>query len=449
MRRGRRTKSRNKKNDRKVKPKYARYARSYKSLSLSPTLSSPSLTPSDSVSRKYSSCKICYPKSPMLKPPKTPFISFFREYKKEHANLSIVKIASNVTKIWNNMSTSQKMKYIIKPDKERVNHSGKVEKLSSISRISVSPDRSSIKTVFRHGDRTPDSLYPKDPYTEDDFYPFRIGHLTNKGKLRAFNIGRNLRKKYNKLLGDVYTPDVLYAVSSHYPRCRASLESVLAGLYPPSEELIWNKDLLWEPIPYDYLPLKENNLFAPMSICPNMNILMNESYKNLDSDPIIEKYNHLLPFLQENTGLTGNLLSVAGNLYSTLKSEEEADMEIPTWAKSVYPDILSEISKYIWKYYTGIGDLKTLGHDLNVAAMLYYLEKFVPHSPNYGAHIIIEVQKYLGIYFLKFLHENNDDNLEPQPLFIENCGIYCPLEVFVRLYAKQLDPANLNALCNG
>ncbi|XP_071054238.1 venom acid phosphatase Acph-1-like [Onthophagus taurus] len=335
--------------------------------------------------------------------------------------------------------------------------------------------------VFRHGDRTPDSLYPKDPYTEDDFYPFRIGHLTNKGKLRAFNIGRYLRKRYNKLLGDVYTPDVLYAVSSHYPRCRASLESVLAGLYPPSEELIWNKDLLWEPIPYDYLPLKENNLFAPMSIYPNMNILMNESYKNLDSDPIIEKYNHLLPFLQENTGLTGNLLSVAGNLYSTLKSEEEADMEIPTWAKSVYPEILSEISKYIWKYYTGIGDLKTLGagflmskiinntysaineenaaknlkiclysgHDLNVAAMLYYLEKFVPHSPNYGAHIIIEVHKYLGIYFLKFLHENNDDNLEPQPLFIENCGIYCPLEVFVRLYAKQLNPANLNALCNG
>nr|XP_022906559.1 venom acid phosphatase Acph-1-like [Onthophagus taurus] len=287
--------------------------------------------------------------------------------------------------------------------------------------------------IFRHGDRTPDSLYPKDPYTEDDFYPFRIAHLTNNGKLRAYNIGRYLRKKYNNLLGDVYTPDVLYGISSNVPRCRASIESVLAGLYPPSEELIWNKDLLWEPIPYDYLPMNENNLFLPIYACPNMNVLMEENYKNLDSDPIIQKYKHLLPYLIENSGLTGNLYTVAGHLWSTLKSEEEAGLETPAWAQTVYPEILTELTKHGWKLYTGSSDLKILaggflmskvinntystingeneaknrkiylysGHDLNVGAVLSYLDNFVPHAINYGAHIIIEVHKYLGIYFLK------------------------------------------------
>ncbi|XP_071056781.1 venom acid phosphatase Acph-1-like [Onthophagus taurus] len=337
-----------------------------------------------------------------------------------------------------------------------------------------------VHVIFRHGDRTPDSLYPKDPYTEDDFYPFRIAHLTNKGKLRAYNIGTYLRKKYNKLLGDVYTPDILYGISSHYPRCRASLESVLAGLYPPSEELIWNKELLWEPIPYDYLPMKENNLFLPVYTCPNMNTLVTDIYQNLDSDPIIQKYNYLLPFLVENTGLTGNLYSIAINLWSTLKSEEEAGLKIPIWAQTVYPEILSEITKYSWEVYSRTPDLKTLssgflmskiinntfstlngenearnrkiylysGHDFNVGAVLSYLDNFVPHLINYGAHVIIEVHKYIGIYFLKFLHENNDD-LEPQPLFIPNCGIYCPLDAFVRLYSKALDPAILNTLCTG
>nr|XP_022907405.1 venom acid phosphatase Acph-1-like [Onthophagus taurus] len=307
--------------------------------------------------------------------------------------------------------------------------------------------------IFRHGDRTPDSLYPKDPYTEDDFYPFRIAHLTNKGKLRAYNIGTYLRKKYNKLLGDVYTPDILYGTSSSYPRCRASLESVLAGLYPPSEELIWNKELLWEPIPYDYLPMKENNLFLPVYTCPNMNTLVNDIYQNLDSDPIIQKYNYLLPFLVENTGLTGNLYSIAINLWSTLKSEEEAGLKIPIWAQTVYPEILSEITKYSWEVYSRTPDLKTLssgflmskiinntfstlngenearnrkiylysGHDFNVGAVLSYLDNFVPHLINYGAHVIIEVHKYIGIYFLKVVRhgERTPDVLYPKDPYSE------------------------------
>ncbi|XP_022919848.2 venom acid phosphatase Acph-1-like [Onthophagus taurus] len=336
-----------------------------------------------------------------------------------------------------------------------------------------------VHVVFRHGDRTPDSLYPNDPYTEEDFYPFRIGHLTNKGKMTAYNIGTSLRKRYNKLLGDVYTPDILNAISSHYPRTKASLQAVLAGLYPPSDSLTWNKDLPWEPIPYDYLPKNENKLFMSYGVCPRSANLILQATQLMTTDPIVTKYNHLLPMLEEVSGMTGYpLIGIGALLYSTLKAEDEAGLKLPSWADSVYPDILNEISAESWKYIAGVGDLKLLtpgflvsqivnntyatingeseaknrkiylysGHDLNVAGLLFFLDSFVPHNPNYGAHIIIEVHKYFGVYLVKFMHQNYEDD-EPKSIFIPNCGIYCPLEVFVKLYAKELDPGTLDELC--
>ncbi|XP_071056083.1 venom acid phosphatase Acph-1-like [Onthophagus taurus] len=339
--------------------------------------------------------------------------------------------------------------------------------------------RISLKIVVRHGERTPDVLYPKDPYSEKDFYPFRVGHLTNKGKLTNYKVGTTLRQKYNKLLGDIYTPDILYAVSSHLSRNKATLQGILAGLFTPSKELIWNKNLLWEPIPYDYLPKNENKLFSTLSTCPNWPILLAENYqKYLATDLVFQKYNYLLPFLLEKTGMTGNIYSISRVLYSTLKSEEEAGLELPEWTESIYPDILNEISSNGYKYEM-MDDLKTLtpgfliskiinntystingeieaknhkihvysAHDLNIASMLNFFDNFVPHNPNYGAHIIIEVHKYIGIYILKFLYQNNVGYLEPQPIFVPNCGIYCPLEVLVKLYAKELDPARLETLC--
>lgn len=47
--------------------------------------------------------------------------------------------------------------------------------------------------VFRHGDRTPDIVYPNMPYTDDDYFPDGVGGLTNVGSL-------NLLKKTIYLL---------------------------------------------------------------------------------------------------------------------------------------------------------------------------------------------------------------------------------------------------------
>jgi hypothetical protein len=59
-------------------------------------------------------------------------------------------------------------------------------------------------------------------------------------------------------LGKIYTPDLLEAFSSDVNRTKASLQLVLAGLFPPVEEQIWETGLNWQPIPFSTLPLDQD-----------------------------------------------------------------------------------------------------------------------------------------------------------------------------------------------
>lgn len=67
-----------------------------------------------------------------------------------------------------------------------------------------------------------------------------------------YNIGLNLRRRYAKFLGNIYTPDVLEARSTDSSRTKMSLQLVLAGLWPPTCMQKWNPALNWQPIPFNY-----------------------------------------------------------------------------------------------------------------------------------------------------------------------------------------------------
>lgn len=78
--------------------------------------------------------------------------------------------------------------------------------------------------------------------------------------MREFKIGKALRKRYDKFLGKVYEPDLLDAQSTDFNRTKMSLQLVLAGLYPPIGDQIFETGLYWQPIPYNFVPRNQDNV---------------------------------------------------------------------------------------------------------------------------------------------------------------------------------------------
>lgn len=72
---------------------------------------------------------------------------------------------------------------------------------------------------------------------------------SQKGKMRSFKLGQFFRRRYDKLLGDKYSPKKVYIQSTDVDRCLMSAEAVLAGLFHPTEVEKWNKEILWQPVP--------------------------------------------------------------------------------------------------------------------------------------------------------------------------------------------------------
>lgn len=78
--------------------------------------------------------------------------------------------------------------------------------------------------------------------------------------LETYKLGLELRKRYDNFLGNVYFPDLIGGLSSPKPRCKTSLQSVFAALFPPSEEEQFIADLQWRPIAYEYLSDNEDDV---------------------------------------------------------------------------------------------------------------------------------------------------------------------------------------------
>lgn len=75
-----------------------------------------------------------------------------------------------------------------------------------------------------------------------------------KGKIQHYEFGRWMRDRYSKLLPEQYHRSDIYVQSTDVDRTLMSVESHLAGLYPPVTSQIWNQNLSWQPIPIHTVP---------------------------------------------------------------------------------------------------------------------------------------------------------------------------------------------------
>lgn len=107
-----------------------------------------------------------------------------------------------------------------------------------------------LQIVFRHGARTPVVTYPNDEYQEAYWKKYGgFGQLTPVGMQQHYEYGNFLRKNYFDFLNQTYNRERVYAISTDYDRTLMSAYSLLASLYKPEGDQIWNKNLSWQPIP--------------------------------------------------------------------------------------------------------------------------------------------------------------------------------------------------------
>lgn len=90
----------------------------------------------------------------------------------------------------------------------------------------------------------------------------RYSTVFQRGKAREYKIGTFLRNYYSDYLNEVYRPEDIYVRTTDYDRTKMSALTCLAGLYPPQKDQIWNKELLWQPIPYHTMPFEEDDVNA-------------------------------------------------------------------------------------------------------------------------------------------------------------------------------------------
>jgi len=330
--------------------------------------------------------------------------------------------------------------------------------------------------LFRHGNRTADKdheLYPNDPYLNEPYYPYGSGQLTKVGKHKEYSVGKALRTRYQTFLGEYYYPDIIDAYSTDYNRTKMSLQLVLAGLFPPRTEDVFEDGIMWQPVPFNYLPKYQDKVLLGV-LCPNYLEMYEEVSRSKETVEKFKQNSEVFQYISEHSGLNVTRFYDLYNLYFGLSTEEEWGFQLPDWTKSVWPETITNLA--IQDYFvsmtthkmrqmaTGyflnkvIEDTKRKiissnlpgrkmylysGHENNVAELLMSLNIFdTPHVPNYGAWVSIEVHFINNVYGVKVFYENHIKN-GPELLSIPNCGSFCPLDKFISMTENLIPPEEL------
>lgn len=115
---------------------------------------------------------------------------------------------------------------------------------------------------------------------------------------------------------------MVYIRSTDYDRTLMSAQLVAAGLFPPSDEEIWNDQINWQPVPIHTNPLSQEHLLAWRIPCPRFMYLFENHSKSLERKALIHKYKHSFELWGNYSGeRIENLLDVM-YLYDTLYVED-------------------------------------------------------------------------------------------------------------------------------
>lgn len=123
---------------------------------------------------------------------------------------------------------------------------------------------------MRHGDRNILRSYKNDPWKSEKYWPDGFSQLTQIGKQQMYELGAYLRQRYYKLIpdGGQYHVNKVYVQSTDTDRTLNSAAYALSAIFPPMNEQIWNKSLMWQAIPIHTIPKYLDYILSMDKQCP-------------------------------------------------------------------------------------------------------------------------------------------------------------------------------------
>jgi len=336
-----------------------------------------------------------------------------------------------------------------------------------------------VHLVYRHGDRTPISPYPTDPYKDLKYWPIGYGQLTNEGKLRHYNLGQWIRNRYTGFLSESYVADEIFVRSTDVDRTLMSAESNLAGLFPPTDQQQWNDRLDWQPVPVHTVPQSEDDLLSSHADCPRFTELQEQLVHSEDFRQMYLENKQLFDYISNNTGLNLTNIVDLEYVYDTLYIEKANNLTLPNWTKPVFPGgKFQELRDLSFTVDTYTKELKRLkggpflkkilkdtfamvdgslepmdrkmfmysGHDTTVAPILHTLGVFNPPvAPAYASMILFEVLERNQHFYIRMAFKN-ETHSPPYSLTLPGCELLCEINKFKELVTPML-PVDWRSEC--
>lgn len=133
-----------------------------------------------------------------------------------------------------------------------------------------------------------------------------------------------MRRRYGEYIG-TYSPDKMSILSSSFDRTINSANLVLAAMFPPNGEQVWNKKLLWQPIAVHSIPEAIDCYIDAQSACARYVKARDEYFKSAKIIALIKQNQNLFDYLEENAGQPIRTLTNAKDVYESLDIESRTN----------------------------------------------------------------------------------------------------------------------------
>lgn len=281
-----------------------------------------------------------------------------------------------------------------------------------------------------------------------------------------YELGKWFRKRYDYFLPSEYSPKDIYVRSTDPDRCLMSAYAVLAGLFPPGGPKLWNKNLLWQPIPVHTLPIDEDEVLSMRKKCPKYINLLGQTMASDYIKNISSKFHHVFEYISENSGWDKVNIRHVAILQTILDVYSSYNRSfIPSWTRKLDKDVLTYLAAVNHQRYTLTTDLKRLltgpfwfnllthfdnvisnvtdtpkflmlsAHDTTIVSILNGMDAYDFQPPRFGATLIWELRRDCnsGVDYIHLLYKKSE--AEVDTLSMGQCGTNCSYEDFKYMMA--------------